>query len=62
MRSAGLASGVTDTPASTNDARSISACSGFYLVFVQMNESVGFPFTLPVGDLTRFWPQKKKID
>lgn len=40
----------------------ISACSGFYLVFVQMVESVGFPFTLPVGDLTRFWPQKKKIE
>ncbi|KAL8281142.1 hypothetical protein RQP46_006500 [Phenoliferia psychrophenolica] len=37
----------------------LSACSGFYLVCVQLFESVDFPFTLPVGDLSRFWPKKK---
>ncbi|GAA5916118.1 hypothetical protein JCM6882_003941 [Rhodosporidiobolus microsporus] len=38
----------------------ISACSGFYLVLVQIFEAVDMPFTLPVGDLTRFWPKKKR--
>lgn len=38
----------------------ISACSGFYLVVVQISESVDMPFTLPVGDLAPLWPKKKK--
>jgi len=38
----------------------ISACSGFYLTLVGFIESTDFPFTLPVGDLSRFWPEKKK--
>ncbi|GAA5828753.1 hypothetical protein JCM11251_005860 [Rhodosporidiobolus azoricus] len=38
----------------------ISACSGFYLVLVQIFEAVDMPFELPVGDLTRFWPKKKR--
>ncbi|GAA6001533.1 hypothetical protein JCM10207_006711 [Rhodosporidiobolus poonsookiae] len=38
----------------------ISACSGFYLVLVQVFEAVDMPFALPVGDLSRFWPKKKR--
>ncbi len=40
----------------------ISACSGFWLCLAQFLESVDMPFTLPVGDLARFWPKKKKVD
>jgi len=39
----------------------VSACSGFYLVLVQLCESVEMPFYLPVGELAPYWP-KKKID
>ncbi|GAA5894657.1 hypothetical protein JCM5296_002921 [Sporobolomyces johnsonii] len=39
----------------------ISSCSGFYLVLVQIFESVDMPFILPVGDLTRHWPKKKRL-
>ncbi|GAA5854335.1 hypothetical protein JCM8547_001785 [Rhodosporidiobolus lusitaniae] len=38
----------------------ISAVAGFYLVVLQMFESVDFPFVLPVGDLSHFWPKKKR--
>ncbi|GAA5975520.1 hypothetical protein JCM11641_004296 [Rhodosporidiobolus odoratus] len=38
----------------------ISAMSGYYLVLVQMFESVAMPFVLPVGDLTPYWPKKKR--
>ncbi|GAA5878212.1 hypothetical protein JCM1840_004038 [Sporobolomyces johnsonii] len=34
---------------------------GFYLVLVQIFESVDMPFILPVGDLTRHWPKKKRL-
>jgi len=40
----------------------LSALSGFYLTLCQFLESVDMPFTLPVGDLTRFWPKKKKVE
>jgi hypothetical protein len=40
----------------------ISACSGFYLVLVQMFESVDMPFKLPVGDVSKYWPKKKRVD
>ncbi|CEQ39618.1 SPOSA6832_01162, partial [Sporobolomyces salmonicolor] len=39
----------------------ISSCSGFYLVLVQIFESVDMPFVLPVGDLARHWPKKKRL-
>ncbi|GAA5966527.1 hypothetical protein JCM21900_003561, partial [Sporobolomyces salmonicolor] len=39
----------------------ISSCSGFYLVVVQIFESVDMPFVLPVGDLARHWPKKKRL-
>ncbi|GAA6028266.1 hypothetical protein JCM8097_006947 [Rhodosporidiobolus ruineniae] len=38
----------------------LSACSGFYLVLVQIFESVDMPFALPVGDVTPYWPKKKR--
>jgi hypothetical protein len=38
----------------------ISACSGFYLVIVQLSEAVEMPFKLPVGELGRFWVSRKK--
>jgi hypothetical protein len=37
----------------------ISACAGWYLVFIQLTESVDWPVRFPVGDLSRFWPKKK---
>ncbi|KAM0753049.1 hypothetical protein T439DRAFT_378786 [Meredithblackwellia eburnea MCA 4105] len=37
----------------------VSASSGFYLVIVQLFESVDFPISLPVGDLSGLWPKKK---
>jgi hypothetical protein len=37
-----------------------SSICGFYLTTLQMMEAVDMPFTLPVGDLARFWPKKKR--
>ncbi|KAK4703235.1 uncharacterized protein P7C70_g2982, partial [Phenoliferia sp. Uapishka_3] len=37
----------------------LSACSGFYLVVVQLFESVDMPFKLPVGNMAGLWPKKK---
>nr|DAA06461.1 TPA_inf: GPR1/FUN34/YaaH-class plasma membrane protein [Aspergillus terreus] len=33
----------------------VSSITGWYLLFVQLLDSVGFPPILPLGDLTRFW-------
>ncbi|ORY64617.1 GPR1/FUN34/yaaH family-domain-containing protein [Leucosporidium creatinivorum] len=59
-----LAVGATDKALKLSKAGGaflfLSACSGFYLVVVQISESVDMPFTLPVGDLAPLWPKKKK--
>ncbi|KAE8381709.1 GPR1/FUN34/yaaH family-domain-containing protein [Aspergillus bertholletiae] len=33
----------------------VASLLGFYLLVVQLFEALGFPFTLPVGDLSGFW-------
>ncbi|CAI7663113.1 unnamed protein product [Penicillium bialowiezense] len=33
---------------------------GFYLLTAQLLDSVGFPLSLPVGDLSRFWALQNK--
>jgi hypothetical protein len=33
---------------------------GFYLLTAQLLDSVGFPLTLPVGDLSRVWASFNK--
>ncbi|KAE8396345.1 Protein alcS [Aspergillus alliaceus] len=33
----------------------VASLLGFYLLVVQLFEALGFPITLPVGDLSRFW-------
>lgn len=42
----------------------VAAMLGFYLLTAQMLDSVGFPFSLPIGDLSRVWSHayRKKPD
>lgn len=52
----------SDSPSSSQAGGAflfVSASSGFYLVVVQLFESVDMPFTLPVGDMSGLWPKKK---
>ncbi|PIG84798.1 hypothetical protein AARAC_001325 [Aspergillus arachidicola] len=35
---------------------------GFYLLTTQLFASVGLPWSLPIGDLSRFWEHKKNVD
>ncbi|KAE8347385.1 hypothetical protein BDV24DRAFT_173251 [Aspergillus arachidicola] len=34
---------------------------GFYLLTAQLFASVGLPWSLPIGDLSRFWEHKKNV-
>lgn len=37
----------------------VTAMLGWYLLANQVLASTGFPFSLPVGDFTRFWEKKQ---
>lgn len=38
----------------------VASLLGFYLLIVQLFESIGFPCSLPVGDLATFWTRKNQ--
>ncbi|KAG8629169.1 hypothetical protein KVT40_003034 [Elsinoe batatas] len=40
----------------------VVAILGWYMTFVIMSYEMGLGLSLPVGDLTRFWPKKKAAD
>lgn len=40
----------------------IVAILGWYITFVIMAAEMGFPFNLPVGDLSHYWPKPKVAD
>ncbi|KAJ5099221.1 GPR1/FUN34/YaaH-class plasma membrane protein [Penicillium argentinense] len=40
----------------------LASVLGFYLLTAQLLDSVGFPLTLPVGDLSGLWDRLKKAD
>jgi hypothetical protein len=37
----------------------VASLLGFYLLIVQLFESIGFPCVLPVGDLAGLWSRKQ---
>ncbi|QQK48390.1 GPR1/FUN34/yaaH [Penicillium digitatum] len=37
----------------------VASLLGFYLLIVQLFESIGFPYFLPVGDLATFWTRNQ---
>ncbi|KAL4916742.1 GPR1/FUN34/yaaH family-domain-containing protein [Aspergillus aurantiobrunneus] len=38
----------------------VASLLGFYLLIAQLFEAVGFPFSLPVGDLDALWPHSRE--
>ncbi|KAF7596802.1 hypothetical protein BBP40_012401 [Aspergillus hancockii] len=38
----------------------VASLLGFYLLIVQLFEALGFPFHLPVGDLSGYWESQKE--